>query len=330
MSFSMGVREGMRRAVLVALAVAVTLYAVGMATFVMRPAAPAIQVAPGTPTFKVATWNIRSGMGVSGFRTTGWRDDTLNCTDPTQPLNAWGVGLPQKELQRLRADESIVALAVQEAWNCAWPEKVNEVLGFRSASRQEQGVALLARFGTVGPMAYYRIDAAHDRWVIGGDVCLDAACSSSIPIFSTHWGGSRVEDYTAQAAATVAALRGYTQPHVLMGDLNISQPNQWNPRVRCGSRDIPGHVQALERLSAAGYVDSWPATQVGEGWTGMASRRGCGSPGGNLFKRIDYVFAKGIDAVGTTRFGRVPPGADSPSDHVGLIAEMALPHVITD
>jgi endonuclease/exonuclease/phosphatase family metal-dependent hydrolase len=326
----MGVREGTRRAVPGALAVAVALYAVAMATFLPTPAAPEPRTSPRMPTFRVATWNIRSGMGVSGFWTTQWRDDTLNCTDASQPLNAWGVGLPQKELQRLGAETSIVALALQEAWNCASPEKVKEVLGFKTASRQQQGVALLTRFGTVGPMAYHRVDATHDRWVIGGDVCLDAACSSSIPMFSTHWGGSTVEDSERQAAATVAVLRRYAEPQLLMGDLNVSQRNQWNPRVRCSGREIPGLVRALERLRWAGYIDSWPATQVGEGWTGMASRRGCGNPGGNLFKRIDYVFAKGVDAVGTTRFGRMPPGADSPSDHVGLIAEMAVPRFIAN
>lgn len=326
----MGVREGIRRSVPVTLVVALTLYAVAIAGLLTSPAAPDLQTNLRTPTFKVATWNIRSGMGISGFRTTQWRDDTLNCSDPSQPMNAWGIGLPQRELQRLSADASIVALALQEAWNCASPEKVKEALGFETASRQQQGVALLTRFGTVGPMAYHRIDAAHDRWVIGGDVCLDAACSSSLPMFSTHWGGSTVEDYASQAAATVAVLRRYPEPHLLMGDLNIDQRNQWNPGVRCGGREVPGHARALARLSAAGYIDSWAVTQAGEGWTGMASRRGCGNPAGNLFKRIDYVFTMGIDAVGTARFGRMAPGADSPSDHVGVIAEIAAPRSLAD
>ena len=41
----------------------------------------------------------------------------------------------------------------------------------------------------------------------------------------------------------------------------------------------------------------------------------------------DGTVAKGLRAVGTTRFGRAAPGADSPSDHVGLIAELAAANV---
>src|SRR3954447_22940658 len=67
--------------------------------------------------FKVATWNIRSGMGIAGFATKNWTSDTLNCTDRSQPLNAWGMGLPQEELGKIRDDLAIVAFAVQEAWN---------------------------------------------------------------------------------------------------------------------------------------------------------------------------------------------------------------------
>ena len=55
----------------------------------------------------------------------------------------------------------------------------------------------------------------------------------------------------------------------------------------------------------------------------MASRRGCGDPNGSLFKRIDYIHAKGLTVLGTTRFARSQPGADAPSDHVGVLAEIA-------
>jgi endonuclease/exonuclease/phosphatase family metal-dependent hydrolase len=61
----------------------------------------------------------------------------------------------------------------------------------------------------------------------------------------------------------------------------------------------------------------------------MASRPGCGQPRGNLFKRIDYVFTKGLDVVSTTRFARPEPGADAPSDHAGVTAEIAWPAAAT-
>src|SRR4029079_142487 len=79
--------------------------------------------------FKVATWNIRSGMGIRGFSTTSWSSDTLNCTARSKPTHAWGIGLPQQELERIRDDQSIVAFATQEAWNCGNPANINSVLG---------------------------------------------------------------------------------------------------------------------------------------------------------------------------------------------------------
>jgi len=54
-------------------------------------------------TFKIANWNIRSGEGIHGL--TGVRtfeSSTSNCTDRTKPLNAWGVGVPQAELRKLK------------------------------------------------------------------------------------------------------------------------------------------------------------------------------------------------------------------------------------
>jgi endonuclease/exonuclease/phosphatase family metal-dependent hydrolase len=112
-------------------------------------------------------------------------------------------------------------------------------------------------------------------------------------------------------------------PHLLMGDLNVFQVDAWNPPVPCTGRDNPSSVAAIGMIEAAGYTDAWKATQSGEGWTGMATRNGCGVPNGNLFKRIDYVYAKGFRVVSTTRFARAAPGGDSPSDHVGLIAELS-------
>ena len=54
------------------------------------------------------------------------------------------------------------------------------------------------------------------------------------------------------------------------------------------------------------------------------SRHGCGVPDGNLYKRIDYVYTLGARVLSTTRFGRAAPGADSPSDHAGLIGEIEI------
>jgi hypothetical protein len=286
------------------------------------------------PAFKVATWNVRSGMGVTGYSTRwwsiealtgrGWNHETLNCTDPGKPVNAWGIGLPQKELERLRADSSIVALAVQEAWNCGKPQQLNSVLRFKTATREQNGVALIARHGFEGAPVFQRIGAGYDSWIVGGTVCLDARCSTALPMFSTHWGGSD-DQWPKQARNVLAFLEQQRTPHLFMGDLNVFKIDQWNPRVPCTNDDKPGRSAAIALIEQAGYLDAWKATQTGPGWTGMAGRKRCGSPPGTLYKRIDYIQTKGLRVLGTSLFARAAPGADSPSDHAGLIAELQIP-----
>jgi endonuclease/exonuclease/phosphatase family metal-dependent hydrolase len=281
------------------------------------------QVSRPSRTFKVATWNIRSGMGIRGFTNTGWNDDTINCDDPTRPVNAWARGLPQQQLRRLADTPAIVAVALQEAWNCASPSRVNAVLGFKAITREYEGVALAARYGFSEPVSYRRIDDVNNRWLVGGGVCLDAACSSSVPIYSTHWGGPQTA-FPTQARRTVAALRGMP-PHLFMGDLNVYRLDRWNPWSPCAATEGASKTAALAIVETAGYDDAWRTTRGTEGWTGMLSRRGCGRPHGNAFKRIDYVFSSGLPPVSATRFGKGAPGADAPSDHAGVIAEFEWP-----
>jgi endonuclease/exonuclease/phosphatase family metal-dependent hydrolase len=261
-------------------------------------------------------------MGVRGFTTTTWDDETLNCEDASRPLNAWGHGLPQRELARLRDDPAIVALGLQEAWNCASPERVNGILGFATASMEVEGVALLARHGFRGPVQYTRINAEENRWVVGGDVCLDEACATTVPVYSTHWGAPP-DEFPLQARATVELLGRQPRPHVLVGDLNVYEIDRWSPWAPCAAATT--RSAALDIVRRAGYRDAWPSTQIGAGWTGMASRPECGHPQGGPFKRIDYVFTRGLDAIATAQFARAAPGGDAPSDHIGLIAELAFP-----
>jgi endonuclease/exonuclease/phosphatase family metal-dependent hydrolase len=278
----------------------------------------------GADGFKVATWNIRSGMGTHRS-SASWDHTTLNCTDRSKPVNAWGVGLPQRELEALAADPTVVAVAVQESWNCGKPRQVNEVLRFQTITREQQGVALAARYGFHGEPIYHRIDVASDRWIIGGLVCLDARCGRSVAMFSTHWGGKTDADFPAQARAVVAFMDGQPRPQLFMGDLNVFQIDRWNPKVPCTADDQPGRSGALAVVAMAGFVDAWKATQTGEGWTGMASRPDCGRPTGSMYKRIDYVQVRGLQVLGTERFARGAPGGDSPSDHAGLMAELEVP-----
>jgi hypothetical protein len=273
-----------------------------------------------TRTFKVATWNIRSGMGIAGFTTTNWTSNTVNCNDRSQPVNAWGMGLPQAELGRIRDDRSIIALAVQEAWNCGSPSNINSVLGFKDITGERNGTALAARHGFASAPTYTSVGG--QDWVVGGAVCLDAACSSSMPVFSTHWTPPG-DAFGPVAQRTIDVLSSQPVPHVLLGDLNVYRIDTWNPEVPCTGPNLAARIEAIDRMEGARYVDAWKTTQGGEGWTGMATRAGCGVPNGNLFKRIDYVYTRNLRAVATTRLARAAPGADAPSDHVMLIAELA-------
>jgi hypothetical protein len=280
-------------------------------------------VTAASDTIKVATWNVRSGMGIAGFGTRNWRHDTLNCTDRTKPMNAWGMGLPQRELERIKTDPKIIALAVQEAWNCGSPKQLNSVLGFKTPTRQRNGVGLIARHGLNGSPIFQRVGAGYDSWLVGGSVCVDQECSATLPLFSTHWGGSDAE-WPLQAQNVLTFLNGQPEPHLFMGDLNVFRIDRWNPRVPCTNTDKPGRSRAIALIEQAGYVDAWKATQSGEGWTGMASREDCGSPEGNLYKRIDYIYVKGLRVISSHRFAKAAPGADAPSDHAGIIAELAF------
>jgi endonuclease/exonuclease/phosphatase family metal-dependent hydrolase len=297
----------------------------GLALMLLASAPPA---AAPVRSFSVATWNVRSGMGIRGFQTRTWSHDTLNCTDAKGPMNAWGKGLPQRELRAMAADPTIVALAVQEAWNCGAPDNLRRVLGFRATTRERNGVAVLTRYGFTGAEVAHRIGApgGYDSWIVGGRVCLDAACDATLPVFSTHWGAKQGSEWPVQAQNVVAFLASQPEPHVFAGDLNVFRIDRWNPKVPCTNDDTRHRTSALEILRRAGYLDTWATTQKGEGWTGMTNRRGCGSPHGNLYKRIDYIFAKGLNVVATRQFARPKPGDDAPSDHVGLIAAFGTRH----
>jgi hypothetical protein len=240
-------------------------------------------------------------------------------------MNAWGIGLPQKELERIKADRSIVVLALQEAWNCASAKNVNAVLQFKPPAAEQEGVSLLARYGFAAPPKFKELDPKNHRWIESGRVCLDAPCSTSLQMFATHLGGSGDADFPPQVERLLAIVGEEPPPHLFLGDLNLFKIDQWNPQVPCTTKDAPGRLSAIAAIEHAGYADTWKVLKSGEGWTGMSSRPGCGIPPGSFYKRIDYVFTKGLKATSIERFAEPPPGGDAPSDHAGLIAEFEWP-----
>ena len=296
-----------------------------------------------TPTsFKIATYNIQSGRGEPGLagRPVLFTDN-MNCTDSRQPLNAWGVNLVQSHLLAALSDPSVVALALQEAWVCGTPANVQQVLGWKARSTSRNGLAMVARHGFAGPEEWLQLDTSLNinpsdtMWILRVPVCLDAACATSIPVYAAHWfaesdRSAPVDVYNAvlrasydrQAAQAVDFLKrtGTGRAHILIGDLNTWEGTQ---RV-CGQDPLNA---GLNRLRDAAYVDAWPLIHGGaEGFTGMTNRSGCGIPEGYVWKRPDYVWSPShFLPLSIARFGVVPPGDASPSDHYGLLATFPWP-----
>lgn len=300
-----------------------------VATVSTLPPCRALAQAPTT--FKVAFYNIKSGKGQIAL--TGHPvafTDTMNCTDFTRPVNAWGAGIVQQHLTgSIGVDPGVVALGLSEAWGCGSPENVRKALGWRARTSERNGVALAARHGLAGPEEWEQLDTslnvnpADTMWVLRVPVCLDEPCSSSLMIFVSHWyawGTDAILSYDRQAAGTVdfLARSAGPAPHVLVGDLNV-----WEAPARVCSQDpMPA---GLQRLRDAGYVDAWPLLYDTPGYTGMTNRVGCGSPEGNVWKRPDYAWSRSdLRPISMTRFGIVPAGDASPSDHYGIIAAFAM------
>ncbi|MBA3642090.1 MAG: hypothetical protein H0W53_23105 [Acidobacteria bacterium] len=296
---------------------------------------------PKLPSFKLATFNLQSGRGEPGFagRPVLFTDN-MNCTDPSQPMNAWGVGFVQQHLRAALADPSVVALTVTEAWLCASPKNVRQALGWKANTSERNGTAVVARHGFAGAEEWVQLDtslntnSADTMWVLRVPVCLNAECSVSLEVFSSHWFADAPRtltqtEYTARLAAsydrqarqTVEFLqRRGTGLHVLIGDLNT-----WE-----AAGPVCGHHPTnagLTHLRAAGYSDAWPLLHgSAEGFTGMTNRAGCGVPEGNVWKRPDYVWAPAYFLpISISRFGIVTPGDAAPSDHLGLVAEFRWP-----
>jgi hypothetical protein len=278
---------------------------------------------------RFAFFNIQSGKGEVGLsgRPVLFAD-TQNCTDPTQPVNAWGVGFVQEALvTALRDDPSVLALGLAEAWYCGSASNVRKLLGWAANSSTRNGVAVVARYGFGGPEVWQQLDTSRNptpsdtMWVLRLPVCVDAACSRTILMYAAHWyatGTYKQWGYDRQAEQTVAFMKqtAGSEPHVLIGDLNA-----WEGTTKqCGQNPINAGVG---KLRAAGYIDAWPRIHgTAEGMTGMTNRSGCGNPIGYTWKRIDYAWSSpGWEPFDITRFA-VPevPGDASPSDHYGILA----------
>jgi hypothetical protein len=276
---------------------------------------------PATAAFKVASWNVRSGMGIGGKKPQinhNTTDCRLNASKPGGPF--WPA------MDAVKTDAEVIALGVQEAWACAAPEAMRAYLGWRQATPERNGTGLIARYGLQGrhvveQIAFKGVEgASEDQWLFGGDVCVDAECRSTVRIYSAHFAAHDDVGFAAQARNTVAYVK--SQPsadrNIIVGDLNFFMANR--TLVPCGTTKTTS--PPAEVFAAAKYVDAWLALKPGiDGPTGMWNRPGCGKPEGGLFKRIDYVYSRGWTPTDVRLFATITPMLqDAPSDHAGIVA----------
>ena len=289
-------------------------------------------------TLKVGFWNVRAGKGVAGLAGhAAPYVDTANCTDPSQPLNAWGTGAMQAEMRSALADPSVIALGLAESWGnmCGSPENVRQALGWQSATGEQNGVALVARYGFAGPEQWQQLDTSLNTtpgdtmWIVRAPVCLDAACTKSMPVYVAHWYGTGANGaamYDKQAQQTTAFLAATAQglPHIVIGDLNV-----WEGSSKVCNQN-PQNT-SLGYMRGAGYLDAWLTVNGGaEGFTGMINRAGCGVPEGYAWKRIDYAWTPAsVTPTAMSRFGIVPAGDAAPSDHYGVVVTVTVPGMST-
>jgi hypothetical protein len=285
-------------------------------------------------TVKVAFWNIMSGKGVDALP--GYPApfvNTSNCTDATQPLNAWGVGASQTALQNALSDPSVVALGLAESWSsvCGSPEHVRQALGWAAHTSEQNGVSLVARYGVAGAEQWQQLDTSMNTnpgdtmWVLRVPVCANSACTQTLLVYVGHWYGTGTyaqTSYDNQAKQTASFLQATSggKPHVFVGDLNT-----WEGTTTVCNQN-PNN-SSLGYLRNAGYYDAWLTIHgSAEGYTGMANRAGCGNPEGYTWKRIDYAWSlPTFQPLDIQRWGNQPPGYASPSDHYGIIVTLPYP-----
>src|SRR3954470_14241723 len=95
--------------------------------------------------FKIATWNVKSASGTGPFTSTSpacpWVVDNVNCT-----INAYGDGTGpfSQKFKSIAADTGVVAIGIQEGWNCGLGRNLAALVGFTLAAWDggADGVAL--------------------------------------------------------------------------------------------------------------------------------------------------------------------------------------------
>ncbi len=229
---------------------------------------------------QLMTYNIRVGAGRDGLLT------------PVKYLTSSEDKL-QKIVSAIRSlDPDIIGL--QEVRGTAQAKFLADSLGMNYVylshqdSRLEWGVAVLSRFKIT---EYYgkfiRYDEKKRRVAL---VCTIELHDSAVTILNVHY---YLGDYDKQVEETMKLLKGINGPVILMGDLNLIDPDDGLAPIR---------TKLIDTSEAIDTVGSQKAKQRGTYRFGS--------------KRLDYIF---VDPNNFTVIdaGLVPEEHWNASDHIG-------------
>jgi len=229
------------------------------------------------------TYNIRVGAG---------RENLLM---PVKYLNSSGEKLEKIASAIKSIDPDIIGL--QEVKGSAQAKSLADALGFNYAyvshgdSRLEWGLAVLSRFTIVE----YQQEVIHhdDKKPRVGLVCTIDLNNSSITVVNVHYA---LGDYDKQVKETMRIVVDISGPALLMGDLNLIDPEEGLASIR---------TELIDTCEAVDTKGSREAKQRGTFRFGS--------------KRIDYIFVD-PDYFTVLDVGLIPEEHREPSDHLAYFA----------
>ena len=229
------------------------------------------------------TYNIRVGAG---------RDNFLM---PVKYLQSSGAKLDKISLAIKSVAPDIIGL--QEVKGSAQAKSLADALGFNYVyvshgdSRLEWGLAVLSRFTIVE----YQQEIIHhdDKKPRVALVCTIDLNNSSITVVNVHYA---LGDYEKQVKETTRILGDITKPAILMGDLNLIDPEDGLTPIR------------TEFIDTCEAVDTKGSREAKQRGTFRFSS-----------KRIDYIFVD-PEYLTVLDVGLTPEEHRKPSDHLAYFA----------
>jgi len=232
---------------------------------------------------QLMTYNIRVGAGRDGLLT------------PVKYLTSSQSKLEKIALAIRSLDPDIIGL--QEVRGAAQAEfladflSMNYVYLSHEDSRLEWGLAVLSRFEIV---EYYgkviRYDEKKPRVAL---VCAIEMHGSSVTVINVHF---HLGDYDGQVEKTLRLISNVTGPVILMGDLNLIDPDHGLAPIK---------KKLIDTCEVVDTESSQEAKEIGTHRFGS--------------KRLDYIFVD-PNYFSVLEAGLAPEQHRSGSDHIGYFA----------